>query len=60
MIFYHDTRIKQQNTIHARNKNGVIVFDNIVIKTKTIAKFAEKHDDVIRNKISVIIYTLKN
>ena len=47
MIFYHDTKTRQQKTIHTNNKNKIVVFDDIVVQTKAIAKFAKKHDDVI-------------
>ena len=46
MIFHHNTKAKQQKTIHTNHKNKIIVFDDIVVQTKTIAKFAKKHDNV--------------
>ena len=42
MIFYHDTKTKQQKTIHTDYKNKIIVFDNVVVQTKAVAKFAKK------------------
>ena len=47
MILHHDTKTKQQKTIHTNNENRIVVFDDVVVQTKTIAKFAKKHDDVI-------------
>ena len=48
MIFYHDAKTKKQKTIYANHENKIIVFDDVVVQTKTIAKFVKKYNDVIR------------
>ena len=47
MILYHDTKTRQQKTIHTDNRDRAVVFDNVVIQIKAVAEFARRHDDVI-------------
>ena len=48
MIFHHDTKTKKQKTIYTNHETKIIVFDDVIVQTKTIAKFVKKHNDVIR------------
>ena len=47
MILYHDTKTKQQKTIHTGNEDRAAVFDDVVVQAKAVAEFAEGHDGVI-------------
>ena len=47
MILYHDTKTKQQKTIHTDNEDKAAVFDDVVVQTKAVAGFARGHDDVV-------------
>ena len=47
MILHHDTKTRQQKTIHTDNENMAAVFDDVVVQTEAVAKFAERHDGVI-------------
>lgn len=46
IILHYNTKTKKQKTIYVYHRNKIIIFNNIVIKTKTIARFFKKHNDV--------------
>ena len=48
MIFHHNTKTKKQKTIYTNYENKIIVFNDVIVQTKTIAKFIKKYNDVIR------------